>query len=479
MKFNWIGKLFILVTIVLFLPNTLLSQVSGTKETKPDPDDPNSILGKSPPSAYNWANKKSKEDKDADGIPDKMEAVPLNFGGLIVSLDPQKKDVIILVDYVGNDTANMPTTESLAIVFASFGSAPVKGLKKDKGGVALHLIRNNVGFPVPSNTPVGTFVNNEYDWSDLDYVKQYTINTNNLGSVPRIYHYCLSCDNYAGSPSSGLSRNDTSTYAKFRTGGVDFICSLQGAQSQTKYAGMTGGTIMHEFGHNLGLTHGGYDHVNYKPNYISIMNYHFQFNGITVNGQQVYDYSRVLLKPIDERNIKETAGLGPKATGLWTLFKYPINGQTVTFPIVGDLKKNIDWNQNGVIDIKGYGLNLNYPYDEDGTWLVSELNWQNINFTGRGNIGQTNKANMPDLLSIMPVEKNGNITMPSRNISTPNYEGRFTKVPEHLICRKLTEADKEAIRLSNKNYTVEEILGPGVSLKTTSYGNLTLFELVN
>ena len=35
------------------------------------------------------------------------------------------------------------------------------------------------------------------------------------------------------------------------------------------------GTFIHELGHNLNLTHGGSDHVNYKPNYIGIMNYWF------------------------------------------------------------------------------------------------------------------------------------------------------------------------------------------------------------
>ena len=36
------------------------------------------------------------------------------------------------------------------------------------------------------------------------------------------------------------------------------------------------GTLMHEFGHTLGIGHGE-DHTNYKPNYLSVMNYHFQF----------------------------------------------------------------------------------------------------------------------------------------------------------------------------------------------------------
>jgi hypothetical protein len=45
------------------------------------------------------------------------------------------------------------------------------------------------------------------------------------------------------------------------------------------------GTFMHELGHNLGLNHGGGlfnqgDFTNYKPNFISVMNYYYQAGGI-------------------------------------------------------------------------------------------------------------------------------------------------------------------------------------------------------
>jgi len=42
-------------------------------------------------------------------------------------------------------------------------------------------------------------------------------------------------------------------------------------------------TIMHELGHTLGLKHGGADAcANYKPNYMSVMNYAYMFDGIVV-----------------------------------------------------------------------------------------------------------------------------------------------------------------------------------------------------
>ena len=37
---------------------------------------------------------------------------------------------------------------------------------------------------------------------------------------------------------------------------------------------------MHEFGHTLGLGHGGSDGINDKPNYLSVMTYQYQFDHI-------------------------------------------------------------------------------------------------------------------------------------------------------------------------------------------------------
>ena len=37
------------------------------------------------------------------------------------------------------------------------------------------------------------------------------------------------------------------------------------------------GTIMHELGHTLNFRHGGNENHNCKPNYVSVMNYYYQF----------------------------------------------------------------------------------------------------------------------------------------------------------------------------------------------------------
>jgi hypothetical protein len=78
------------------------------------------------------------------------------------------------------------------------------------------------------------------------------------------------------------------------------------------------GTLMHEFGHQIGLPHGGSDSVNRKPHYLSVMNYRFQFDWVRayphrINGETyagcIYDYGAVPLD-LDENNFDECLGLG-------------------------------------------------------------------------------------------------------------------------------------------------------------------------
>jgi len=44
------------------------------------------------------------------------------------------------------------------------------------------------------------------------------------------------------------------------------------------------GTFIHEFGHDLGQRHGGDNDQNFKPNYLSVMNYAFQIGGVPRTG---------------------------------------------------------------------------------------------------------------------------------------------------------------------------------------------------
>jgi hypothetical protein len=69
------------------------------------------------------------------------------------------------------------------------------------------------------------------------------------------------------------------------------------------------GTFMHELGHTLGLKHGGDDRVNFKPNYVSIMNYTFQWRNVVT--RRDLDYSRQSLPTLNENGgLQEQFGFG-------------------------------------------------------------------------------------------------------------------------------------------------------------------------
>jgi hypothetical protein len=93
------------------------------------------------------------------------------------------------------------------------------------------------------------------------------------------------------------------------------------------FGGQTGtfsnqvGTFIHEFGHNLGQKHGGVDHGNYKPNYLSVMNYHYQLSGVgpsllalrfasSAAGFDDFSYSHGLSPTLNENNLDENLGVG-------------------------------------------------------------------------------------------------------------------------------------------------------------------------
>lgn len=63
-------------------------------------------------------------------------------------------------------------------------------------------------------------------------------------------------------------------------------------QELNKLINIQASTIMHELGHNLGLRHGGDEDVNYKPNYWSIMNYMYQFQGLDADPSASTAYER-------------------------------------------------------------------------------------------------------------------------------------------------------------------------------------------
>lgn len=126
--------------------------------------------------------------------------------------------------------------------------------------------------------------------------------------------------------SSSNCRGGSSGWAELR--GDDFAIALGGLRgfSPSKINEMTAGTFMHELGHNLSLRHGGGANLNWKPNYLSVMNYAFQLTGIPYAstpgaGPDRFrlDYSDETLPTLDPQHLNETVGVQGESDD-WTKF---------------------------------------------------------------------------------------------------------------------------------------------------------------
>ena len=130
---------------------------------------------------------------------------------------------------------------------------------------------------------------------------------------------------YTGNAGTGSGMSDI--------GGADSVITLGGWDlSGAAAVNPNAGTLMHELGHTLGLTHGGYSYNSYgaksnyvpttqpncKPNFQSIMSYLFQvdllWNGST-DGSRVLDFSGRSILSLDETSAGNASGWSPTYAG--------------------------------------------------------------------------------------------------------------------------------------------------------------------
>lgn len=340
-----------------------------------------------------------------DGIPDawKTGGATIDPGG---GVGPQfvdlpamgatvaKPDLFVHLDWMEDGThSHRPSDAAIKLVVDAFAAAPYVA-RNGAVGINLHVdagpssvmdFTNGATWGVLSRaasvgevTQLGTGTvdaNNSlltYDWTQFDKIKQRTGGVVESGRAP-IFRYAIAAHQIASAGNSGVGRQP----------GSDFIVSLGTFSAVTDQ--QTAGTFMHELGHNLGLDHGGSDGVNNKPNYLSVMNYLWQFSGIRRNGVFVLDYSRVALALLAEAALDETKGLGPGATGYATARFVPgVGGAPGTFVQVADAAAPIDWDGDGLTTSTALGFDVNG--DAVQTPLQPCNDWQILKLRG-GSIG--------------------------------------------------------------------------------------------
>ena len=383
------------------------NNTTGTNET-PDAGSFNVGLTVSPTSSSCAADPAA--DTDDDALPDCWESDGLDIDGddavdldlPAMGADPMHKDIFLELDSM---PGRVPSPTAIDRVVASFAAAPVAN-PDGTDGIRLHVDSGpaSVMNPVTGATwgtlsdadalgfqnVLGTFEpGGNYNWSAFDTVKAANFSSDREPA----FHYVVAANQYgeASNTSSGISRG---------IGASDLLVTLGAFPTPGGTISQQAGTLMHELGHNLALRHGGDDDLNYKPNYLSIMNYSFQMGGLLrADGARVLDYSRLAIG-LDESALDESTGFGYSAGSdpaqFMTMVGCPNNSAPIGDPgtlfveplLAGPVDWDCDGATGGVVaaDVNGDGLILAFN---------SFLDWPNLAFGG-GSVGDAAGASLPE-----------------------------------------------------------------------------------
>jgi hypothetical protein len=330
-------------------------------------------------------------DTDCDGLLDDWETsgIDSNGDGTIdldlpaLGANPNHKDLFVEVDFfdcavaggdcaVGDVHTHQPQANAINSVVAAFAAAPLANPDGSRG-IALHVL---VDEALAHRTTCSL------DASCFDPTKAAHFGTiadrasPNSANILTAKRLAVRYNLWAHNILPGMSYSGISELP-----GNDFIVSLgmwpacapgftdacdrnwngtpacaAGANCQS---GGTideqAGTFMHELGHTLGLRHGGADHENCKPNYLSIMTYVWQTIGLQPG--DIFDYSRDPLPALGEGSLNEALGIQDGAART-TFFGPPSNLDGVDQPVgapdgflnddwsIGAGQGAIDWNQS-------------------------------------------------------------------------------------------------------------------------------------
>jgi len=334
-------------------------------------------------------------DADGDGIPDSAEVVGGTFAGIdlyAMGARTGRKDIFIEIDSMSSvDPGIVPRAESLQMVVDRFAAH----------GIAIHFdagtkfifsfsasnFNLGQGSSVVAYEPCVTMDQTTCSSNVSDKRSIYDWKDENMDLSRRsIFHYLLFGN-------SQFANGSKSSSGLAELVGNDLIVTL-GNWGLTATAGTSlnrlinyqASTIMHELGHNLGLKHGGNEDTNYKPNYLSIMNYMYQLSGLDPNpasltayqrwrlhigdktplecalvgspcgdkSQFIMDFSDGSSSALDESNLLENSNIGRGSTG----------------------GAYADWNMNGALNLGSQSIDLN----GDGalTVLKDYNDWENL-----------------------------------------------------------------------------------------------------
>lgn len=381
----------------------------------------------------------STGDADGDGLLDGWERNGYNADGdATIDVDmptmgtqPLRKDLLLELDcLVAPGHSHCPLQAAVQDVVQAFANGQV-GNPDGSSGIELHIDVGNIygqAFNVATNvarTPggaaTGTFGNYgsttqipEAGLTVLDFdggsdgVDIGTVRAANMDSkrflVMRygLFGHQTNARQAVNDCTSGLAFQDVFMVTLGGTNGATppgpcWAVPAGGTQSLGDRA-QQAGTLLHEFGHTIGLDHGGDDGDNNKPNYLSVMNYAYQQCNVPtyalIDTPGGCDLSRIDLDDLDENSLDECKGLGnglPRVN--WNgdgNFSGPFfDGTTCPSPSGANVKVNI--NDDTAVDTDGDGNQSGSEPDFFST-LTGYDDWANLQYRLQANGGGAGAA---------------------------------------------------------------------------------------
>lgn len=353
----------------------------------------------------------SVRDSDGDGIPDCWELNGVNINGSHLSFpgaNPYHKDIFVELDWM---PGWQPTQTALNDVIAAFANAPVNNLDGTTG-INLNIeldeqITTNPLYPTNQwitfapcaypSAPTPDFGDLQNQWFGTATERSDPNAAALLKTKAEIYHYGIFAFGLLNTGYSGCAALPGRIFT-VSLGGWGF-----GNTTSTEEA-----SLMHELGHNLGLWHGGLEDdpvnqnsYNCKPNYLSVMSYSREYDGVWVANRPL-DYSRKALPTLYKvlavgsqmyPGLDETQGIGfvPNARTFYTCPDSVAQMKNV------DASGAIDWDCDGSAtgtSVVNQAINQLYWTDSqrqqhflctgDGNVLQGYDDWDNLqlNFNG-------------------------------------------------------------------------------------------------
>ncbi len=235
-----------------------------------------------------------------------LSSVPAVAAGPDIRIEPltvsftqePQRPIYVEIDWMEDGThSHRPSQAVIDRIVRTFATA----------GYAIHIDVSNA---IPHQSPLNITNNVSGSPAVQSLVDQYFDHAGDSR-----YYYSIWAHNYS------INGSFTTSSGIADLPGRVHLITLGSFSGQTGTFSNQVGTFIHEFGHNLNQRHGGADNGNYKPNYLSVMNYFYQLAGLgpsllaygfvnTASGFDDFSYSHGLLASLNENSLDESFGIG-------------------------------------------------------------------------------------------------------------------------------------------------------------------------